>query len=243
MEEFSKDITRDLKKGIQGLAIATHAHIKEDAQTLHSFRKDYLEALGEPEQIDENLWVITLKESAVWIEDGISAPYDMKPGLLNTQRDGKSEIKTSKDGKKYRIVPMNQGKTPSEMSPNTAGYEQGMVNKVKAELAKKGIPYKKLELDKNGSPRLGKLHSMNIDSFTPGKGNTPQLHGLNIYQTKQKDGSTKRTITTFRTVTEDQNEKWIHPPVEPLDAFNKAEQFAIQEWENTWLPKILEKYR
>jgi hypothetical protein len=163
----------------------------------------------------------------------------MKPGLL---KGGK----TSKDGHGYRIVPMNQAKSATEMSPNTAGYEQSMVDKVKSVLKKKGIPYKKLEIDpKTGSPRIGRLHSLDIESYTPGKGNTPQLHGINIYQTKQKDGSVKRSITTFRTVTDnqDQKDKWIHPPVDARDFFPQAKKWAESEWETEILPAILEKYR
>jgi len=250
MEEFSKELNRDLQKGIAGLAKAVHAHIVEDAQTLHSSREKYLEDLSEPEQIDDVLWVITLKESSVYIEDGIPTPYDMKPGLL---KDGK----TGKNGK-YRIVPMDQGKTPTQMSPRTAGYEQNMVNKVMSELKKRGIPYKKLETEsaigrKTGNviqkPIQGRgtpLHkNLNLDSYVPGKGNTAQLAKVNIYQEfNHKTNRIERKITTFRTVTEHgQEEKWIHPPIEPLDAFLKAEEFALREWEDKWLPAILGKYQ
>lgn len=239
LETFATEVTKDIKKSIKALADDTHNHIKEEAQNkLHSFREKYLESLSPPEQIDEYLWVITLNDKAEWIETGRPEPYDMKPGLL---KDGKM----SKDGHKYRIVPMNQGKTPTEMSPNTAGYETNMVNKVKAELKKQGIPYKKLELDRNGSPRIGKLHSLDINSFTPGKGNTPQLHGINIYQTKQKNGSVKRSITTFRTVTDNENQrdKWIHPSVEGRNFFEQARSWAEKEWELKILPALVEKYK
>lgn len=239
LDNFAKEVVKDVKKSITALANDTHNHIKEEAQNkLHSFREKYLESLSPPEQIDDFLWVITLSDKAEWIEQGRPEPYDMKPGLL---RDGK----TSKDGHRYRIVPMNQAKTSSEISPNTAGYEQGMIAKVKSELKKKGISYKKLELDKNGSPRLGKLHALDIDSYIPGKGNTPQLHGINIYQTKQKNGSVKRSITTFRTVTDkdSQKDKWIHPSVEAKNFFQDAKAWAEKEWETKILPAMLEKYQ
>ena len=239
LDEFAKDIVKDVQKSVKALAIDAHNHIKEEAQNkLHSFREKYLESLSPPEQIGDFVWVITLNDKAEWIEQGRPEPYDMKPGLL---KDGK----TSKDGHKYRVVPMNQAKTPTQMSPNTAGYETSMVNKVKSELKKKGIPYKKLELDKNGSPRIGKLHSLDIDSYIPGKGNTPQLHGINIYQTKQKDGSVKRSITTFRTVTdkENQKDKWIHPSVEAKNFFEQTKVWAEKEFETKILPALVEKYK
>lgn len=240
LENFAKEMSRDIKKSVKALAQDTHNHIKEEAQNnLHSFREKYLESLSPPEQVDEYLWVITLNEKAEWIEQGRPEPFDMKPGLL---KDGK----ISKDGHKYRVVPMNQGKSSSQMSSGNRGYEQNMVNKVKSELKARGIPYKKLEIDPHtGSPRTGKLHSLNIDSYTPGKGNTPQLHGINIYQTKQKDGSVKRSITTFRTVTdkENQKDKWIHPAVDAKDFFEHAKTWAESEWEVKILPALLEKYK
>jgi len=239
LDNFAKEVAKDVKKSVKALAVDAHNHIKEEAQNkLHSFREKYLESLSPPEQIDDFLWVITLSSDAEWIEEGRPEPYDMKPGLL---KDGK----TSKDGHRYRIVPMNQAKTPTQMSSGNKGYEESMVAKVKSELKKKGIPYKKLELDKNGSPRIGKLHAFDIDSYTPGKGNTPQLHGLNIYQTKQKDGSVKRSITTFRTVTDkdNQKDKWIHPSVPAKNFFQDAKQWAEKEWETKILPELLEKYR
>lgn len=239
LESFVKEINSDVKKSIKALAVDSHNHIKEEAQNkLHSFREKYLESLSPPEQVDDYLWVITLSDKAEWIEMGRPEPYDMKPGLL---KGGK----TSKDGHKYRVVPMDQAKTPTQMSPNTAGYETTMVNKVKAELKARGIPYKKLEIDsKTGSPRIGKLHALNIDSFIPGKGNTPQLHGINIYQTKQKDGSVKRSITTFRTVTDkpDQTDKWIHPSVEAKNFFETTKTWAEKEWESKILPALVSKY-
>jgi hypothetical protein len=67
---------------------------------------------------------------------------------------------------------------------------------------------------------------------------------LNIYQTKQKDGSVKRSITTFRTVTdkENQKDKWIHPSVPAKNFFLEAKSWAETEWETKILPAMLEKY-
>lgn len=240
LDHLVKNIEKDFNKSLGALAQGAYGHIKEKAQEgLHSFRKQYLESLSPPELVDGHIWVITLDDKAEWLEAGRTEPYDMKPGLL---KNGK----VSKDGTRYRIVPMNQAKAPTEMSPNTAGYEQNMVNRVKAELKKQGIPYKKLEIDPHtGSPRLGKLHELDINSSVPGKGNTPQLHGLNIYQTKQKDGSVKRTLTTFRTVTdkESQKDKWIHPAVTAKDLFGEARKWAEQEFESKILPELMEKYK
>ena len=237
----------DVKRSVASLSKDAHSHIVEKAQNkLHSFREEYLKSLSAPHQVDDMMWMITLDDKAEWIETGRDQPFDMKPGLLNSVGPGKKPAKETKDGHKYRIVPMNQGKSPSQFSSGNGGYEKNMVNLVKHELKKRGIPYKKLEIDpRTGSPRVGKLHSLNLDDYIPGKGNTPQLHGVSIYQTKQKDGSVKRSITTFRTVTDkpEQKDKWIHPSVEGKNFFEETRIWVEQEWQSKLLPALLEKYK
>jgi hypothetical protein len=252
LENFAKEITVDVHTAVKDLAKGAYSHITEDAQkNLHSFREEYLKNLSPPELIDDLIWVITLDEKAEWIETGRPNSYDMKIGLLK-------KGKLSKDGILYRVVPMNQAKMPSQMSPRKANYEQGMVNMVRTELKKKGLPYRQIETTsavgrKTGNtitdkPKVGALHRFDIKSgYFPGQANTDQLHGINIYQTpsKKEGGGMKRSITTFRTVTSDesQQDKWIHPPVEARDFFEKARQWAEEEWNAKIFPAILEKYK
>jgi len=248
LENFKKEVIADMKKSIKGLAVDTQTHIVEEANNkLKSSRKDYLENLSQAEKIDDYLWEITLKADAQWIEQGLPNNFDMKKGLLNTVRPGaKGQIKTGKDGKKYRVVAFDQATMPSEMSSNEdkLKYQQELVKKVKSELRKREIPYKKLELDPNtGSPRVGKLHSFDIESGIPGKGNTPVLHGLSVYQTKDETtGKVKRSITTFRTVKEGQDGKWIHPGLEGKKFFDEAKKWAEDRWEKDILPSLISKY-
>jgi hypothetical protein len=243
LSQITKDVVNDVQKSIKALAIDTHSHIKEKAQNnLHSFRDKYLESLSPPEQVNDFMWIITLNDNAEWIEEGRQEPYDMKPGLL---KDGKN----TKDGHRYRIIPMDQAKTPTQLSGNPlkSPYQKATVELVKHELKKRNISYRKLELDPaTGSPRIGKLHSLDIDSNIPGKGNTPQLHGLTIFQVKNpKTGKVERKITTFRTVTdrEDQRDKWIHPPVEGKKFFEEARTWAEEQWEKNILPALTDKYK
>lgn len=248
LDNFAKEIVKDVKKSIKGLAVDTQTHIVEQAQSkLKSSRKIYLENLSQAEKIDDYLWEITLKADAQWIEDGLPNNFDMKKGLLGTQKPGKSEIHTGKDGKKYRIVAFDQAKIATDLSSNEdkLKYQQELIKKVKSELRKREIPYKKLELDPvTGSPRTGKLHSFDIESGIPGKGNTPVLHGLSIYQTKDdKSGKVKRSITTFRTVKEGQDGKWIHPGLEGKKFFKEAKTWCENRWEKDILPALMEKYK
>ena len=255
LDNFQKQISSDLKKATKGLAVDTQTHIVEQAYSkLKSSRQTYMENLSQAEKIDDYLWEITLKADAQWIEDGLPNNFDMKKGLLNTKRPGsKGEIKTVENpdspnyGKKYRVVAFDQGKVSSQLSSNEdkLKYQQELIKKVKSELRKREIPYKKLELDpKTGSPRTGKLHSFDIESGIPGKGNTPVLHGLSIYQTKnEKTGKVQRSISTFRTVMEGQDGKWIHPGLEGKKFFEDGKKWAEDRWEKDILPALMEKYK
>lgn len=252
LENFKKEVVSDLKKSIKGLAVDTQTHIVEQAQNkLKSSRTTYLENLSQAEKIDDYLWEITLKSDAGWIEEGLPQGFDMKKGLLGTQKPGKSEIKTVENpdspnyGKKYRVVAFDQGKVATSLSSNEdkLKYQQELIKKVKSELRKREIPYKKLEIDpKTGSPRTGKLHSFDIESNIPGKGNTPALHGLSIFQTKdEKTGKVQRSISTFRTVMEG-SDKWIHPGLEGKKFFEEARTWAESRWEKDILPALMSKY-
>ena len=169
----------------------------------------------------------------------------MKPGLL------KNATKVSAAGYKYRTIPFDQGKSKS----NSSGYEAGLVAKVKYNLrqinrirkkaGQDSIPYKGIEKNADGTPKLGKLHSFNFGGAIPGKGNTPALNGVSIYQTLTKSGNVRRDILTFRTVSGGpaSEGKWIHPGREGSHFFENAEKFALKEWEETILPEILSKWK
>lgn len=267
LNNFAKEITKDVQKGIEGLSRATNTHITEKAQqSLHSFREEYVKALS-IKQLDTYLWEIVLSADAAWIEEG-RKEWDMKPGLLNTTRNGKTGPKEIKNGpnkgKKYRIIPMNQNKLPTNMasgrdtldeSGNSVGngFEMKTKKTIAAHLKKLGISpsvHQKLEIDpKTGSPRIGKIASFDLPSHTPGKGNTPLLDRVSVFQREVPNHKTgkkevQRQVTTFRTVMEvGQEDKWWHPDVKALNFFQEAKTWAEDQWNTKWLPEIIGKYK
>jgi hypothetical protein len=126
-------------------------------------------------------------------------------------------------------------------------YAQGLVSQIRAALKEKKIPFKKLERDGNGNPRLGKIHSFSLPSQPPtSRANTPALSGINIYQQKNaKTGQVRRDIMTFRTVSSGpaSEGKWIHPGYDAQKFFDKAMEWALNEWETNVLPQILSKWQ
>lgn len=234
-KEFAMEVEQDLVKSVANLAAITHAKVSEMAQQeLHSTRKDFMNSL-EFEEIVPGVWVVSVDEKGLYIEEGIEANKDMKPDLL------KRGAKTSKDGHKYKSIPFDYGKYKSHLTP----YAQGVVNQIKQNLRKQGILFRKIEFNKDGSPRTGKLHSLDFGGEIPGKGNTPVMKGVSIYQSITKRGSVRRDILTFRTVSSGpaSEGKWIHPGLEPKHFLDKAAAWAMKEWEDNILPEILNKWK
>lgn len=236
-KEIALELEQDLQRGVANLAAITHAKVAEMASSeLKSSRKTFMDNLGF-EEVAPGVWVVSVDEDALWIEEGLDPDKDMKPELL------KGATKTSKDGFKYRAIPFEHSKAPSQLT----GYAQNIVARIRANLKKEGVPFKKIEKNPNGSPKLGKLHSfdfVNKNERPPGKGNTPILKGVSIYQTLTKTGNVRRDILTFRTVSGSPASagKWHHPGFTAKQYLDKASEWALKEWEDKILPEILSKY-
>ncbi len=234
--DVKTQIEGEIQAAVKILATATHAKITElahsDLKANSYTQKEYLKAL-KVESISENIHVVSLDESAVYIEDG-RPKFDMKPNLL---KNGK----TSKSGSMYKVIPFEQGKKSSE--PTQENTE--IIGQIKSALKSKKIPFRAIERHPIGSPKLGKLHTIDIQSDIPGKGNTPQLQGLTIFQSKNNRGNVQRNMFTFRTVSsgEKSKYKWFYPEVQGKDFFKQAEEWALSQWDNQILPEILSKFK
>jgi len=233
-EELASEVEKDIKDSMVNLSTIAHAKIVELAsKNLHSTREIFLDNLSSPEQIADGIWVISLDQKALFIEEGLPASFDMKPGLLKN-----GEV--SKKGYKYKVIPFEHGAAPSQMTESA----KDIVNKLRVELKKKKIPFKKIEYGADGKPRLGKLHSLNLPSDIPGKGNTPSLQRVSVYQSA-KNGNVRRDIMTFRTVSNnpESGDKWIHPGLEAQKIMDKAADWAEQTFYDQILPEILDKWK
>ena len=243
------NLNERLEEEISRLTQATYVHITEEAtQRLNIRRQIYLDNLSAPEQIDPHLWEIKLDPKASWIEEGLKAGFDMLPGFLASPH-----AKSGKNGK-YLVIPFKHNKAPSKQT----AVQQFLSNAVKADLAKKNIPYKKIEKGPGGSAKLGLLHRTNVEvnmskapktkegkPWEPSKGSGPLLHGLSIYQKKSNTASSgaAKDILTFRTASaKHSGQKWKHPGLEPLKFFDEAAEFASNEWEKNILPSLLKEF-
>lgn len=231
--DFKLEVEQDIVKAVGGLAAMTHGLTIEKAQQeLHSTRDRYVNALSF-EEVAEGVWVVSLDEPALFIEEGLPANFDMKPGLLK-------DSKVSSKGVQYRVIPFDHSTPPSQ---NTI-KKQTLVNQIKKGLKDKGVGFKSIEKDANGSPRVGRLHKdINLGGPVMGRGNTPVMNGINVYQTKTATGGIRRDVMTFRTVTSAQTDKWIHPGLDAKKFMDKALEEAMAIWENEILPQVLAKWK
>ena len=258
LDSFAKEVVKDIQKGIKGLTIDTRAHIIEEAnKKLDKWdQRKYLENLGQATQINDFLWEIELNTPAHSIENGREA-WDTKgvPGQWGLLKKPDGIVKSGpNEGKHYKVIPMEQGKEHESFDPKKLAHHKEMVDTIKSFLGTKRLSTGKLEIDsRTGSPRISRtnpktglpvsIRSFDIPSKVPGEGNTPQLYRLNIYQVKnEKTGKVNRVMTTFRTAIEGDG-KWMHKGVAAVNLFEDAKKFAEQEWDNSWLTKILQKYQ
>lgn len=228
-KEFKDEVETDLNKGVARLAASIWGKILEDSQQeLHSTREIYRQALNDVVEVSPGVHLIALDGSAMWIEEGRKSG-DMKEDLLRNP-------KHYANGKKYKVVPFVYNKAPSSMT----GFAKHVSSKIQKELKKQGVPWAGVE-HRRGKPIMGKVHNFDFGGPIPGKGNTPVMKGVSIYQGMQ-GGNVRKDILTFRTVTEDQAGKWLHPGLQPKHFFEKALTWGENEWDQTMLPEIVTKW-
>lgn len=232
-QHFKVEVEEALTESVKALAASTHAKAIEIAnKELHSRRQTYLDNLNF-EEVTPGLWVVSLDEPAMWIEEGRKSG-SMVEDLL---RHG---AKTAKDGSRYKSIPFDHGKSPANLTP----FGRQMVTKIKSSLKSFNVPFKKIEYNKDGSPRLGKLHTLDIPSPKPtSRASTPALFGVSVYQSQGANGKVRRDILTFRTVSsKHEGSKWIHPGLEGEKILDQALAWAEKTFESEILPQIYERF-
>lgn len=244
-KNFAVEVENDIQKGIATLAAQTHARVLQMAEENLSSATflEFRNTVGFDE-ISPGIYIISVAEEGMWVEEGVKPNTDMKPALL---KNGK----TSKSGTKYKVIPFDYGKTPSRTGTAMAAIIPKLEQELKKQLggSAKGI-IRRIERNADGSPKVGKLHEFNFGNPNgrmggPGKGNTPIFNGVSIYQTVTATGNVRRDVMTFRTVSSGPASagKWIHPGLKAQKFLDKAFEMAIKDWEQNKLPEILAKWK
>lgn len=239
-----------LKTAGESLTMATHGHILEQVQQkLHSSRQKYVDALSF-DKIGDDTWVISLDHPAMWIEEGIPPGTEMIDWLLGPGRSGKGKnIKTAKDGSRYRSIPLQHNKGPTQSTPKGTS----LTDMLKQAMKERKIPYGGIEKDATGKPKIGLLHSFDVKKLDNGKtvplgrSGKSMLQGVRVYQkpVKDKNGNTsvKKAILTFRTVSSKAKGTgaWVHTGFEAKHFLDDAYSWALSQWESKIVPDLLDK--
>jgi hypothetical protein len=234
LKDTSKQLADDLMAGAEGLALSTHLKVLElSDEKLGSLSEKYKDNVTYESPM-RGLWIVTLKEPALFIEDS------RRSGFMRELLEGKS-ARTSKDGSKYAIIPFHHDSKPSQ----TSHKAQEFANQLKDEFKKRDIPWKNIEMDENGSPRMGVVHRFDVESARPTKNSKfGALHGITVMQNKNAEGGVDRSILTFRTISEksEQEGSWFNPGREGSKLFDTAGEWCEKEWEEKILPEILSRH-
>jgi hypothetical protein len=237
VKTLKKELTKDLNEGVRNLAEITHNKVLDLSETeLGSIKQLYRDNVDFSNPA-KNIYVITLKKPALWIEEG------RKSGFMEELLNGKS-AKTGKNGK-YAVIPFKHNNNPSTQSPKAYDLAQT----IKYELQKKGVNWKKIEYNEDKSPRLGLLHKFNLETARPVDAQK-DIHknsltkGIAVYQRKDSDGKVQRDVMTFRVISEKHKQEglWMHPGRPGDKLMDKAFDWALKTWETDILPSILSKF-
>jgi hypothetical protein len=237
--DLKSEVEKAINTSMAALAASTHAKAIELAtEKLGTTRDTYTNALSF-EQLSENMWVVELDmKKAGWLEDG------RKSGFMEELLRGKS-AKTSKDGKKYAIIPFEHSKGPSKQTPSAQRFTQ----EIRKFLKEQNVGYKKIEYNQDGSPKLGLLHTfkdgIGKEIYPSHMAKNDVFKGLSVYQTKdKKTGKVRRDVMTFRVITEDHRAEglWNHPGRAGAFIIDKAYEWALKELETVVMPQILESF-
>lgn len=252
--QMQSDVERLMVDAAKDLATQTYAHIVEDVQKeLHSTREKYLAALS-IDQVAPDTWIVGLDKSGMWIEDGLEE-HETLDDLLSSPK-----AKRAADGSTYIVVPFQHNKGPTKQTP----AQNDLTNTIKAELKRRQIPYGKLETKPDGTPKMGLLHKIDIlrsplkTKEGPGMGHgaigqvrqgrtgTPFLQGIRVYQKALQDAATGKMsvvkqIMTFRVASSKHKGtgRWVHPGLKAKNFFEKAEKWAMEQFETKIVPDIL----
>lgn len=222
------------------------------AQKLHTRRKMFVDGL-KTAKVEDGTMVVSLDAKVRWIDDGLPA-YSMLEGLL-----GSKKAKRAKDGSRYIIIPFDH--SPGKGKTGATSAQQDLINTVKSELKKRGIPFGSIEKGPDGQAKMGRLHSFDITNapkkadaglgqrrgpvgeVVQGNTGTPFLQGVTVYQSAGKGGKAQRSILTFRIASSRHKDqaKWEHPGNAPVDILEEAANWAVETFEKEIGPAIIDK--
>lgn len=245
-QKIKKKIEADLIKAVETLAngAAKHAEKLAKERMPKSLGNIYTNNIY-VEQISDNIMEVGIRKEAYWLENGRKGGFMEE--LLN--RKSGSEVKTDKEGNRYRVIPFEHSTGTKDMS--SSSDSQDLIKELKGFLKSKGVNYSKtrgLSLDESGSPRIGKTHSFSIKDMRGKRKNakdlSQNLQGVSVHQSlNEKTGRIERNIMTFRVISEKhKGSKWEHPGRPGEKILEDVYRWVEDTWRKDILPSLKDKY-
>lgn len=252
------DIVEDLTAKAENLTVQIHAKVLEMASNeLKGFQlQQFLGEKGENvgwARVSDSLWVVEIDDSVGFYDTGRpETPMATEHWLLKN-------AKTAKDGSKYKVIPISQGKS----SPSANAAITSMANNaIKQARTADGKRISRTRIDRNadGTPKLGVIHKIPVKApgtqsqmpslFSkprgpgesqrtglPEHGGIFKLEGLAITQRMVK-GKVKREATVFRVASSKHaNDRWFYPAIKAHNFLERALDWAVNE---VW-PKMIDE--
>jgi hypothetical protein len=218
-ERYASAIQRGFDKFVASYPVILQQQLKSIAtRKLHTTKQQYLDAIQSKMQ-EEYVLVIELDKDA-WLANALEkgcSPFDMKEGHLKSPK-----AKISKEGFRYRVIPISKDKSGGSASSNPKS--QALKQKIQDVLIKPKFAFRKLKLHMDGS----------VSTSEAVKTNDPDIKGLyriRHYKTpalaEAKQGSTSYVM--FRVMSEKPGSaEWMHPGLPGVNCFRDLDLFINQ---------------
>ncbi len=271
-KDSKEEVEKALSKGVKGLAVAAQRHMEELVKDeLNTHQADMFFGGKDKKNIEfsnpeANVYVITIKDTAVLIDDGKEIDMKTDKWLFSS-----SKTKQGKNGR-YLVIPFNQNKKSNQRSD----FENTLNDRIKFELAAQNKKRKAnglskitmggIERDEKGQIKEGKLHSFDVfGNRRKSSWSDQPLSGLSVYQKIERDeqgnpktdkaGKVKvaRSWMTFRTASESTKvdpktgvapkDKFFYPAPPTKNFLERTGEWAEEEFYNKIVPEIFAKWK
>lgn len=216
----------ELRRALTGLGAAARAEWVKLAQAeLKSTRRDYVQGIQQPEMGSNKVSIALVGQLPNMIEQGWKGG-DMRRHLLGPNA---RNVKTTKDGHKYNVVPFGHG-TPGSSGANAGPpMPKPLHNVAKHLAATKSAPKGgKTKWGERLTPEktTGKAKKLLETKMRPH--HTTSVHTGMVRQEKTYAKATQSKYTTFRTISSRVSRGWIHPGIQPRNLAKKVEKYIVR---------------
>lgn len=228
LESLSSKLEAELQQAVGDIANTAFASMQAQIQKINSDRnREEMKSALDFTDLGKGAFLISLNSELAKKLDSGYGPFDMKPGMLNSQskvssgsRKGQPWVQKSKEGKKYAFVPFDQSATVKKPT----GDLMADIKALKA-VNRQGRTQKLTSIFKDdfGKPLQGKVAVASSEN--------KNLNQMTKFQHTNDKGKTFSVYMTWRVISENST-GWKHPGFKGYSIFKQVEDWVSQELDN-----------